>query len=284
LWNKIFANFQRYIPTYEGTSTFSRHQSNPNKATQDFYQKGVAITFILELYSLKNYRPKRKAKTSCIVDVDTTLGYSPPLADVYDDQSHMSNMASQPNTPLSFYHSPSLAPFAITVEEYLTQHPEYNGLAGGAMVFDSEDRLLIVQRAAHDSMPNLWEIPGGACDSTDESILHGITREVFEETGLRVKALRHLVRPGNGHVVFKTGSKGLIICKFNFEVEVESTEAVTLDPNEHQNYLWITEGECREYQVEREGKVVKFQFTTPAQEMTILEGFRLRKATKPAGR
>jgi len=193
-------------------------------------------------------------------------------------------MAHQPSRPLFFTHSPTLTPFAITVEEYLTQHPEYDGLAGGAMVFDREDRLLTVQRAAHDSMPNLWEIPGGACDSTDESILHGIAREVFEETGLRVKELRHLVGPGDGHVVFKTGRKGLIICKFTFEVEVESTEVVTLDPNEHQNYLWVTEENCKEYQVEREGKVVRFRFTTAAQQATVLAGFRLRKERKPIGR
>lgn len=196
----------------------------------------------------------------------------------------ITNMAPQPNTPLSFTHSPSLSPFAITVEEYLAQHPEYDSLAGGAMAFDSEGRLLIVQRAAHDSMPNLWEIPGGACDSTDESILHGIAREVFEETGLRVKELRHLVGPGDDHVVFKTSRKGLMICKFTFEVEVESTEVVTLDSNEHQNYLWITEEDCKGYQVEREGIVVRFQFTTAAQQATVLEGFRLRKDTKPIGR
>ncbi|PMD19202.1 hypothetical protein NA56DRAFT_750674 [Hyaloscypha hepaticicola] len=193
-------------------------------------------------------------------------------------------MVPQPSTLLSFTHSPSLAPFAISVEEYLTQHPEYDGLAGGAMVFDSEDRLLIVQRAAHDSMPNLWEVPGGACDSTDESILHGVARELFEETGLRVRELRHLVGPGDGHVVFKTGRKGLIICKFTFEVDVESTGVVALDPNEHQNYLWVTEEDCKEYQVEREGNVVRFQFTTAAQQATVLEGFRLRKKANPIGR
>ncbi len=152
------------------------------------------------------------------------------------------------------------------------------------MVFDSEDRLLIVQRAAHDSMPNLWEIPGGACDSTDKSILHGIARELFEETGLRVNELRHLVGPGDGHVVFKTSRKGLIVCKFTFEVEVESTEVVMLDPKEHQNYLWITEEDCKEYQVMGEGNMVRFQFTTAAQQATVLEGFRLRKETRPIGR
>jgi 8-oxo-dGTP pyrophosphatase MutT (NUDIX family) len=170
-----------------------------------------------------------------------------------------------------------LTPFAITVKDYLSQHPEYDGIAGGALVFDNQDRLLIVQRASHDSMPNLWEIPGGACDLIDESILHGIAREVFEEAGLRVTALKHLVGP---HVVFKASTHGSIWCKFSFEVEVESTEVVTLDPDEHQDYLWVTEEECKSHRKEREGEVVEFRITTAAQEATILDGFRLRKEGK----
>jgi 8-oxo-dGTP pyrophosphatase MutT (NUDIX family) len=189
-------------------------------------------------------------------------------------------MAPQLTSPLSFTYSPSLSPFAIPVKEYLKQHPEYDGIAAGALVFDNQDRLLILQRAAQDSMPNLWEIPGGACDFTDESILHGMAREVFEEAGLKVNALKHLVVPSDGHVVFRSSTRGLLWCKYTFEVEVECTEAVKLDPDEHQDYLWVTEEDCRNYRVERESAGVGFKFTTPAQEATILEGFRLRREGK----
>jgi 8-oxo-dGTP pyrophosphatase MutT (NUDIX family) len=190
-------------------------------------------------------------------------------------------MAPQLSSPLSFTHSLSLSEFAIPLKEYLDQHPEYDGIAGGALVFDSQKRLLIIQRAAHDSLPNLWEIPGGAIDFTDDTILHGMGREVFEESGLRVSALNRLIGPGDGRVVFTNSTKKLKICKFTFEVEVESTDVVTLDPNEHQDYLWVTAEDCLNHGLERDGTVVEFKFTRPAQEATILEGFRLRMEAKP---
>ncbi|KAE9369193.1 hypothetical protein N431DRAFT_427410 [Stipitochalara longipes BDJ] len=189
-------------------------------------------------------------------------------------------MAPQLSSPLSFTYHPSLTPFDVIAKTYLDQHPEYDGIAGGALVFDNRSRLLILQRAAHDSMPNRWETPGGAVDFSDESILHGIAREIFEEAGLRTRKVLRKIGPGDGRTVFLTSTKGLKICKFTFEVEVENTDVVTLDPEEHQDYLWVTEEDCKNHKVERDGEVVEFQFTRPAQEATILEGFRLRKEAK----
>lgn len=189
-------------------------------------------------------------------------------------------MAPEPAPNPSYTFSSSLATFAIPVKEYLALHPEFEAIAAGALVFDSQDRLLILQRAANDSMPDLWEVPGGACDADNESVLNGIAREVWEESGLKVSALGHLV--GDGQVFF-TRKRQLKVCKFTFAVEVESTEGVKLDPDEHQNYLWVTEDECRSHQVQHEGAVFEFKFTTPTQEATILEGFRLRKVAKSHG-
>lgn len=183
----------------------------------------------------------------------------------------------------SFTFSPSLSPFAITVKEHLAAHPEYEGIAAGALVFDSQNRLLILQHASHDSMPNRWEVPGGACDFTDETILHGIVREVFEESGLKVTALKHQLEPPYGHNVFLTSTKKLKICKYTFEAEVESTDEVKLDPNEHQMYLWVTKEECRSHCVEMEGERVEIKFTHAAQEGAILEGFGMRKVARDDG-
>jgi 8-oxo-dGTP pyrophosphatase MutT (NUDIX family) len=189
-------------------------------------------------------------------------------------------MAPEPAPTPSYTFSSSLSPFAIPVKEYLSLHPEFEAIAAGALVFDSQDRLLILQRAAQDSMPNLWEVPGGGCDADNESILNGIAREVWEESGLKVSVLGHLV--GDGHVFF-TRKRQLKVCKYTFEAEVESTEGVKLDPDEHQNYLWVTEEECRSHRVEREGAVLEVKFTTAGQEATILEGFRLRKVANSHG-
>ena len=159
--------------------------------------------------------------------------------------------------------------------------PKYGGLASGVLVFSNhastnEDRILLLQRAPHDSMPNLWEVAGGAVDPEDSTILHGAARELWEEAGLVVTSFRRQVGQGLG---FTTRTKGLWMLKLVFEAEVESSGGVevTLDEHEHQKFVWATEEECRAKKVVEKEGVVELAFTTAAQEETIFEGFRLRK-------
>ncbi|KAI1206587.1 NUDIX hydrolase domain-like protein [Annulohypoxylon truncatum] len=179
---------------------------------------------------------------------------------------------SAPSAPTIFSFSPSSANFNLSMREYLITHREFNGIAVGAFVFNPEGKLLLVQRAAHDSMPSLWEIPGGACDYEDESLLHGVARELWEESGLRANFIGPLI--GEGRVFFVRGSRTM--CKYSFMTEVDGYE-VTLDPNEHQAFLWVTEEEARS------GRCgdVKFKYTTKDQRQAVLEAFQFRKGEKP---
>lgn len=83
----------------------------------------------------------------------------------------------------------SIARFRVPLGAYLEKSPAIYGICVGAFVFDDADRLLVVQRAPHDSCPLRWEIPGGAVDAEDESLLHGLARELWEETGLRARGV-----------------------------------------------------------------------------------------------
>jgi 8-oxo-dGTP diphosphatase len=58
----------------------------------------------------------------------------------------------------------------------------------GAVVFDAQGRLLMIQRG-HDPGAGLWSIPGGRIEpgETDEQAL---VRELLEETNLQVKVDR----------------------------------------------------------------------------------------------
>lgn len=190
-----------------------------------------------------------------------------------------------PPSPANFTFPPSLAPFNVSKEDYLVKLNEdaptkLENLAAGAIVFsshhaDQQDRILLVQRASHDSMPDRWEIPGGAIDD-GETVLAGLAREVWEESGLEVSGLGAAAWGGE---VFRTRG-GKHVCKFTFVVEAKDSSEVRLDPNEHQDYVWATEAECRARVAVRseEGKTdTELMFTTAPQEAAILRAFAWRK-------
>lgn len=192
-----------------------------------------------------------------------------------------------PRAPVfKFSSHPSCSSFAVNLESYLARVPvgsiksdttvRYNYIAIGALVFDNSNsqRILLVQRASTDSMPNLWEVPGGAVDPEDLTILHSVARELWEEAGLIATTIGPQVGDAQ---VFITRS-GKTVCKFHFLVEAEmspnGTLDVRLDPREHQNYVWATEEQVKA----RRADDMLLRFTTSQQEVAVLEAFEARKA------
>ncbi|KAL7815627.1 NUDIX hydrolase domain-like protein [Trichoderma gracile] len=95
-----------------------------------------------------------------------------------DTNSHGSPVAD-------FSFDESLVEFTVPKSDWLRiNNKAFDGVHTSAFIFDEQGRVLLVQRAAHDSMPNLWETPGGAVDEGDASVLAGCAREVLEEVGL----------------------------------------------------------------------------------------------------
>lgn len=172
----------------------------------------------------------------------------------------------------------SLQSWNMPMKEWLKENAKdkgWDGVASANIVFNPEGKILLIQRAASDSMPNRWEVPGGAVDEDDPSILHGAARELIEESGLVAKRFTHLVTEGAGHPegqVFPNRNKTQWFCRFTFEVEVENCDDVKLDPNEHQDFVWASEEEVKEPKGEPE-----LAITTNAVAALILEAFRMRK-------
>jgi len=183
-----------------------------------------------------------------------------------------------PPPMFNFVSHPSAQPFTVPGKAYKPKNAEdswkYKLFATGAIVFESStpERVLLIQRAAHDSMPGKWETPGGGCDDSDPSILHGVARELWEEAGLIASKIGPPI--GDGYFFFTRSQR--LVCKFNFLVEAQRSEDgslnVKLDPEEHQNYVWATEEEVKAKKVGD----IELRFTVEDQEKIILEAFKVR--------
>ena len=172
----------------------------------------------------------------------------------------------------------SLAGWNMPAREWLTRHDKsWTAIATGCMVFNADGKVLVIQRASHDSMPDRWEVPGGAVDEEDPTIFYGAARELWEESGLVALRFSHVITEGPQQEpgqVFPNSTNTKTFCRFSFNVEVESYEAVTLDPKEHQDFVWATEDEIREQKIGASNRPL----TNQRMQALILEGFRLRKS------
>lgn len=220
----------------------------------------------------------------------------------------MAQPAAPPPCPPFNYTKYQVADYDIPYEAHLTQQPEsgvqYKYVANGAYVIQrtsalaasttttttpqtstdqTQPRILLIQRAAHDSWPHRWEIPGGACDPEDASMLDSVARELWEEAGLTASRIGPLVGGTKHMFVTRTGN---LVCRFSFLVDVhrESGEGgeeaggggggglqVKLDPNEHQAFVWATEEEVA---AGRAGEV-ELVFTNQQTRDGVLEAFRV---------
>lgn len=116
--------------------------------------------------------------------------------------------------------------------EQLTAEAERDGvqqLVVGAVV-QHDSKVLLLQRPEDDFMGGIFELPSGKVE-LGEAIDTALVREVAEETGLSVSAIRDYL----GSFDYQSGS-GKKSRQFNFAVDVAAPEPVTLQ--EHDAYAW----------------------------------------------
>ncbi|KAK3377473.1 hypothetical protein B0H63DRAFT_219395 [Podospora didyma] len=195
---------------------------------------------------------------------------------------------------------PTLSRFDIPARQYLSRHNSpWDGVAVGALVFcpspESTDSVLLIQRAAADSLPNKWEIPSGVVSNDpakDATITNAVARELWEEAGLTATAIKRLVTPPREEegFVFSNSTNTKVFCRFVFEVELEVEKwesvrgRVKLNPVEHQRFVWAPEDAVRKMLADKAvfhgGKEEMLELTSRHLGELILEAFRLRKEDK----
>jgi len=109
--------------------------------------------------------------------------------------------------------------------------PDFS-VASCFLEYDGEILLLLRQNEKH--MNNMWGIPTGKIEK-GETPLMGMRRELFEETGIRVKRgqLRFFTKC---YMIFP-GEK---LIAYIFSLKLDSRPKIVIDPNEHKDFKWAT--------------------------------------------
>src|SRR5512138_489020 len=115
-------------------------------------------------------------------------------------------------------------------------------LGCSAAIFDEQRRILLTRRADNGQ----WCLPGGGLES-GESAAEACEREVFEETGLRVRVKRlvGVYSHPDQLVIYPDGNKAFIVA-LHFEAEVTGGELGLSDETTDFGYFTPEEVESLE--------------------------------------
>jgi 8-oxo-dGTP pyrophosphatase MutT (NUDIX family) len=110
-----------------------------------------------------------------------------------------------------------------------------------AVIFDERGRVFSPRRASSSaSMPDLWDLVGGHLEA-GETVLEGLRREVFEETGWTVVGEPQLVFVCDWELPQEPGDPRR---EFDYIVSVAGDlDLPTLAPGEHSTHRWVARDE-----------------------------------------
>ncbi|KAK2739955.1 hypothetical protein FQN57_006274 [Myotisia sp. PD_48] len=146
---------------------------------------------------------------------------------------------------------------------HVSSSPKIGPMVGETNTQSQQPRVLLLQRSLTDSYPGYWEGPGGSCESTDLTLLESLAREVREESGLHVSRVQELVGietwDRNEGKDPRPNEIPVLVARFLFLVDVHEANplrysgdfdfsgaggwehAIQMAPEEHTQYMWVTE-------------------------------------------
>lgn len=115
-----------------------------------------------------------------------------------------------------------------------------------SIVFNSEYKILILQRAKGDENAGKWVIPGGHVDP-GETWEDAAKRELKEEAGIDLDKVETETYPDSRNVLVGEYKKKNIHIKYFKSYLKEKEPTILLDDNETHDYKWVTFEELKDY-------------------------------------
>ena len=132
-------------------------------------------------------------------------------------------------------------------------------------------RVLLLQRAAHSFQPLLWELPGGRCETRDQSVIASAARELWEESGLVAEKVIDVVGEYDWLDQGEKWKKVTFLMDIENDGQGNGQPQVMIDPKEQAGFIWATKEEvvanlCGE---------TPLSWTSDEQRQTVLRSFEL---------
>lgn len=109
-----------------------------------------------------------------------------------------------------------------------------------AVIVNDKKELLILKRKNVDVYHELWDFPGGKLEEKD-TLFEGLSREVLEETGLKIENFILILSSSKFTGVSSdkpTILRNIYLCKANGEVKLS---------DEHSEFKWIRAEKLKNY-------------------------------------
>ncbi len=107
----------------------------------------------------------------------------------------------------------------------------------GGVIFNTRNEILLVKRHGQDFYGGFWEFPSGNIDG-NEDLLTALSREILEETGIRISHDKNVASVINHMDYF--GKDGFTKKRqINFAIFMDRDPKVVLS-EEHTDHVWHT--------------------------------------------
>ena len=118
------------------------------------------------------------------------------------------------------------------------EYPDYPRVGVGAVVI-KDGGVLMVKRAARPNK-NLWAIPGGMLE-LGETLQEGAQREIYEETGIRIKAGKPVY---TFELLERDATERVLFHYLVVDLEAEYLEGDITPASDALDARWVTPEEC----------------------------------------